>query len=214
MDLRLFYLILFICSSYIIGSIQFGIIISRILGKIDVREYGSGKTGTTNILRTLGVLPAVLVIMLDILKGAFPVIVANSFFDIALMPALGAFFVIVGHCWPIFSSFKGGRGVASAFGGFIVFAPYAALIILLLGILIILFTKYVSLASIVTVFLSSVTIIAMVFLEFLSYEVLFFAMPTALLIEINHLDNMNRLIHGTEAKFGQRVDIKNKNDKQ
>ena len=205
MDLRLFYLILFICSSYII---------SRILGKIDVREYGSGKTGTTNILRTLGVLPAVLVIMLDILKGAFPVIVANSFFDIALMPALGAFFVIVGHCWPIFSSFKGGRGVASAFGGFIVFAPYAALIILLLGILIILFTKYVSLASIVTVFLSSVTIIAMVFLEFLSYEVLFFAIPTALLIEINHLDNMNRLIHGTEAKFGQRVDIKNKNDKQ
>ena len=213
MNLELFYLILCMFSSYIIGSIQFGIIISRILGKIDVREYGSGKTGTTNILRTLGVLPAVLVIILDILKGAFPVIVASSFFDITLMPALCALFVIIGHCWPIFASFKGGRGVASAFGGFIVFAPFVALIILLLGILIIVFTKYVSLASIITVFLSSVTIIAMVFLEFLSYEVLFFAIPTALLIEINHLDNIKRLIRGTEAKFGQRVDIMNKNDK-
>ncbi|MDG1990208.1 MAG: glycerol-3-phosphate 1-O-acyltransferase PlsY [Dehalococcoidia bacterium] len=212
MNADLFYLILFMFSSYMIGSIQFGIIVSRILGKIDVREYGSGKTGTTNILRTLGVVPAILVIILDILKGAIPVVIANAFFDNELMTALGALCVIIGHCWPAFSSFKGGRGVASAFGVFIIFAPYVALIILFLGILIIIFTKYVSLASIITVFLSSVAIIFMVFLDYLSYEVLFFAVPTAILIEINHLDNMKRLIRGTESKFGQKVKIKKKND--
>ena len=196
----------FICLSYLLGSIPIGLIISMQFKGIDVRQYGSGKTGTTNILRTIGVLPAVLVIFLDILKGSIPIIISNIFFDEIVFGSLGALFVIVGHCWPIFASFKGGRGVASAFGGFVAIAPLPALIILCIGILIILFTKYVSLASITTVFISMLTVVILVLQNSLDSEILFFAIPAGFLIELNHLDNMKRLLDGNEAKFGNKVD--------
>jgi len=196
----------FICLSYLLGSIPIGLIISMQFKGIDVRQYGSGKTGTTNILRTIGVLPAVLVIFLDILKGSIPIIISNIFFDEIVFGSLGALFVIVGHCWPIFASFKGGRGVASAFGGFVAIAPLPALIILCIGILIILFTKYVSLASITTVFISMLTVAILVLQNSLDSEILFFAIPAGFLIELNHLDNMKRLLDGNEAKFGNKVD--------
>ena len=207
MDMYLFGLsCVFICLSYLLGSIPIGLLVSMQFKGIDVREYGSGKTGTTNILRTIGILPAVLVISLDILKGSIPIIISNIFFDEIIFGCLGSLFVIVGHCWPIFASFKGGRGVASAFGGFAMIAPLPALIILFIGILIILFTKYVSLASITTVFISMSTVIALVLQGYLDSEILFFAIPAGLLIELNHLDNMKRLFNGTEAKFGNKVD--------
>ncbi len=196
----------FICLSYLLGSIPIGLIISMQFKGIDVRQYGSGKTGTTNILRTIGVLPAILVIFLDILKGSIPIIISNIFFDEIVFGSLGSLFVIIGHCWPIFASFKGGRGVASAFGGFVAIAPLPALIILCIGILIILFTKYVSLASITTVFISMSTVVILVLQNSLDSEILFFAIPAGLLIELNHLDNMKRLLNGNEAKFGNKVD--------
>ncbi|MBI51830.1 MAG: hypothetical protein CL779_01250 [Chloroflexi bacterium] len=128
------------------------------------------------------------------------------FFDEIVFGSLGSLFVIIGHCWPIFASFKGGRGVASAFGGFVAIAPLPALIILCIGILIILFTKYVSLASITTVFISMSTVVILVLQNSLDSEILFFAIPAGLLIELNHLDNMKRLLNGNEAKFGNKVD--------
>lgn len=197
---------IFIGLSYLLGSIPIGLIVSIKFKGIDVREYGSGKTGTTNILRTIGVFPAVLVIILDILKGGIPIIISNIFFDELIFGTLGSLFVIIGHCWPVFASFKGGRGVASAFGGFVTIAPFPALTILCLGILIIFFTRYVSLASITTVFISMVTVTFLVLQDSLASEILLFAIPAGLLIEFNHFDNMKRLINGSEAKFGNSVD--------
>ncbi len=197
---------IFAFLSYLLGSIQIGLIVSMQFKGIDVRQYGSGKTGTTNILRTIGVLPAVLVISLDIIKGAIPIIVSNIFFDEVIFGAVGAMFVILGHCWPIFASFKGGRGVASAFGGFVVLAPLPALIIVCIGIAIIFFTRYVSLASITTVLISMSTVIFLVGQGSLAIEILLFAIPAGLLIEFNHIDNMKRLAKGTESKLGNKVD--------
>ena len=102
--------------------------------------------------------------------------------------------------------FKGGRGVASAFGGFVVLAPLPALIIVCIGIAIIFFTRYVSLASITTVLISMSTVIFLVGQGSLAIEILLFAIPAGLLIEFNHLDNMKRLAKGTESKLGNKVD--------
>ncbi|MFB0901222.1 MAG: glycerol-3-phosphate 1-O-acyltransferase PlsY [Dehalococcoidia bacterium] len=205
----IFQLVLSSIFFYLVGSIQFGIIISQLFRKIDIRNYGSGKTGTTNILRTLGIIPAMLVIFLDIFKGASPVLIGSIFFDDQSIIAINATFVVIGHCWPIFASFRGGRGVASAFGGFVSFIPIPAIFILIIGIIIIASTKYISLASIVTVLLSMICIIILIHFDYTSSALLLFAIPTGLLIEFNHIDNIKRLINGSESKLGQKINIEN-----
>ena len=135
-----FVLVAFI--GYLLGSIPFGLIISRRKAKIDIRQYGSGKTGGTNVLRTLGRKAFLLVATLDILKGMLAVaiaglIVSKDFMTIGNLGYLGPIFAqalaalaaIVGHIWPIFIKFKGGRGVATFFGGLIALYPVAGLLV-------------------------------------------------------------------------------------
>ncbi len=181
---------------YLIGSIQVPILAGKILKKIDIREYGSGNAGSTNVARVLGFKVAVVVFILDILKGVLPFLIAKHFLGIeyAIVTGVGA---VLGHDFPLFMKFKGGKGVAITLGLFIAYNPIAGLIALVIGILIIYITKYVSLASV------SVAFTALVFVwckNTDTVELLGLTFLISLLI-YQHRGNIKRLVKGEENKF-------------
>lgn len=187
---------------YILGSVQSGLLVGRALRGIDVREYGSGKTGFTNTLRTVGLGGALVVVALDILKGAAPVLIGRLVFDDPLAAALGGVTAVVGHTWPVFAGFRGGRGVATSFGAFAAVAPLAALLTLLIGGIVLGVTRYVSLMSI-TAMLAGLTLLSVfVIAGWTDPEYELFGVAVTLSVELNHLGNLKRLLRGTEPKIG------------
>jgi glycerol-3-phosphate acyltransferase PlsY len=187
---------------YLLGSIQPGLLVGRLHG-IDIREYGSGKTGFTNTLRSIGLGAALIVLAGDFAKGIVPVLVGRFVLDDPWAAAAGGAAAVVGHTWPVFAGFRGGRGVATAFGAFVVVAPLAALG-LIVGAAVILFaTRYVSLMSVVGVFAGFVILVWMVTQHLVEEAYLLFGVLAFLSIELNHVENMRRLLAGTEPKLGR-----------
>ena len=188
---------------YLVGSIQPGLLVGQIYRGVDVREYGSGKTGFTNTLRTLGLIPALIVVFGDIAKGVIPVLAGSLIADSAFAAALGGVGAVLGHTWPVFAGFRGGRGVATSFGAFLAMAPIPALAAILAGVAILAATRYVSLMSMVGVALGLATMIAFVATGRLAPEYLIFGVVVTASVEFNHLGNLRRLLRGTEPKLGQ-----------
>jgi glycerol-3-phosphate acyltransferase PlsY len=182
--------------AYLIGSIPFGLILTRAAGAGDVRQIGSGNIGATNVLRTGRKGLALATLVLDALKGAFPVWLAYRYFgpDMAVVAGLGA---VVGHCFPVWLKFQGGKGVATAAGVVLTLTPLAGLIALALFVVVALLTRYVSLASILGALAAGP--VAM-WLGHVQPGQLYLAL--ALLIVLKHAPNIRRLLTGTELKFG------------
>ncbi len=180
--------------SYLIGSIPFGVILTRMTGAGDLRSIGSGNIGATNVLRTGRKGLALATLVLDALKGALPVLVAGRFFgpDMAIVAGLGT---VLGHCFPIWLKFAGGKGVATAIGVVFMLTPFTGLIVLVLFILIVAITRYVSLASIIAALVSIPTAYL---LDRVQAAELYVAL--ALIIVLKHRTNLYRLITGTEPK--------------
>ena len=141
--------IMAIAAAYLLGSISFGYLAGKLLKGIDVRQYGSGNAGTTNIQRTLGTVPAVVVLFLDIGKGIAAVTIAKFLSDATFVHLLAGLAAVIGHNWPLFFTFRGGRGIATTIGVFSGLAPIVVLVAVLIGALIIAITRYVSLGSII-----------------------------------------------------------------
>ncbi len=137
-------LVLNVALGYLVGSLPWGLIVGYLWLRRDIRESGSGKTGTTNVLRTAGKIPAVLVMALDIAKGTIPAVVGRFVFDDNNVAAAGAGAAIVGHVWPVFAGFRGGRGVASAYGGILGLAPLLSLVFPVIGGALVVASRYVS----------------------------------------------------------------------
>jgi acyl phosphate:glycerol-3-phosphate acyltransferase len=188
---------------YVLGSIQPGLIVGRLWRGVDVREYGSGKTGFTNTLRTLGLVPALIVVAGDIGKGAIPVLIGHLVFDSSWAATLGGVGAVIGHTWPVFAGFRGGRGVATSFGAFLAMAPLAAIAAIVAGLVILGITRYVSLMSMIGVALGLAVMVLFVYLGRLSPEYLVFGVVVTASVELNHLSNLRRLLSGTEPKLGQ-----------
>ena len=140
---------LFLPVGYIFGSIPVGILVGKLKGLGDVRDYGSGSTGATNILRTLGIRWALFVGVSDLFKGALPVLLAVQLSIPDLAVALTGSGAVIGHIWPVFTSFRGGKGVATAFGVFVALFPPVALLVLFCSFLLLAAFRYVSLMSMV-----------------------------------------------------------------
>ncbi|MFC2002080.1 glycerol-3-phosphate 1-O-acyltransferase PlsY [Chloroflexota bacterium] len=207
---------------YLIGSIPFGLLIGRRSAKIDIRKIGSGKTGTTNVLRVAGKKAAALVLILDLSKGALAVIFAGLIFGGDYMvvgnqswwlvtggQVLAALAAIAGHNWPIFVKFKGGRGVATFFGGLIALCPPAALfggVVLILGAGL---TRYMSLGSIAGAVGSYAILVPLTIMYGFPIEYLAYALIGAIFIIVRHRDNISRLLSGTERKLGEKVEAGN-----
>jgi glycerol-3-phosphate acyltransferase PlsY len=182
--------------AYLIGSIPFGLILTRAGGAGDLRQIGSGNIGATNVLRTGRKWLALATLVLDALKGALPVWLAGRWFgpDMAVVAGLGA---VIGHCFPVWLKFQGGKGVATAAGVVLTLTPLAGLIALALFILIAFVTRYVSLASILAAVAAGP---AAFWLGHFQAGELYLAL--ALLIILKHAGNIRRLLAGTELKFG------------
>ena len=192
-------------AAYLVGSLSFAVIVSRVMGIADPRTYGSGNPGATNVLRSGNKVAAVLTLLLDALKGFVPVFLVQQFGGafglgegtVALV-ALAAF---LGHLWPLFFKFQGGKGVATAAGVLLAINPWLGLATLATWIIIAAFTRYSSLAALV----------AAVFAPF--YQVLIWgsgavAMAVFLmgaLLVWRHSANIQKLLKGTESKLGQKA---------
>lgn len=200
-------LIIAIILAYLIGSIPTSVWIGRIFYNIDVRKEGSGNAGATNTIRVLGYKAGIPVLLLDIFKGWFAVYISNFFWDGTLtFPDLIDFKIIlasaavVGHVFPIYVGFKGGKGIATLLGIGIALFPYGALIAVVIFAITLIITGYVSLSSIV----ASVTfpIVELFFLgntEYISLTIL--AIAVAVFVPLIHHKNIQRLLKGEESKF-------------
>jgi glycerol-3-phosphate acyltransferase PlsY len=198
--------------AYLIGSIPFGIIVTRIWRGIDIREHGSRNAGFTNVFRVIGPMPAIIVLILDITKGVTAVLLLPKIhFDAIWLSSidlkiLAAFFVILGHVFPIFAGFRGGKGIATGLGSLISIIPLEVSLALLIFILVVAITRYVSLGSLMA---TSFVLVALLFERYYLKQVV----PIQLVLMIvfltcfvffNHRGNIKRLLTGTENKFGQR----------
>ncbi len=186
--------------SYLLGSIPFGYILLRIFRGQDVRQTGSGNIGATNVARSSPAL-GIITLLLDALKGAAAVAVTRALFpDQMMLAAIAALFAIVGHAFPVWLRFRGGKGVATGLGSFLMLAPKIVLIALGIFVVMVLAFRYVSLASIVTVALFP--LIAWLLKEYGNTPVVlvFMAAASALIIA-KHGGNIRRLLAGTEPHF-------------
>ena len=190
--------------AYLLGSISVGIITSKLMGGPNLREVGSGNTGATNALRALGKKGGIIVFVGDILKALIASLIGNALCgqDGKLIAAV---FVIVGHVWPVFFGFKGGKGVSCVCGA--IHLPYnpEALVAYVIALAVIGFTKYVSLGSCCLV-LSFAILVTLH--EVLAGFACWYAIPWAFLIAAlviwRHKENISRLIKGTERKLGEK----------
>jgi glycerol-3-phosphate acyltransferase PlsY len=188
---------------YLLGSIPFGLVVGYLWLGRDIRASGSGKTGTTNVLRTAGKIPAGLVMLADIAKGAVPALIGRFVFDDEWVAATGAGAAVVGHVWPVFAGFRGGRGVATAFGGILGLSPLLALVFPLIGLALIIPTRYVSLMSVVGTPLSALVILVAAAAGWTSPAYAVYAAFAVAMIEFTHIPNIRRLLAGTEPRIGR-----------
>ena len=203
-------IILLVIISYILGSIPNALWIGKVFRGIDIREHGSKNTGSTNAARVLGGKLGILTLILDVSKGAIPLILAmflekdllkNSINSNTILILIGIW-SIIGHSFSIFLNFKGGKAVATTLGVFIVLVPKSILVAAIVFFIVFAIFRYVSLSSI----LSSVTLPIAIFLLEKNMAYTLFAILISILIILKHKDNIKRLLNGTETKFK----IKNK----
>ena len=181
---------------YLIGSIPFSYLIPKWIGKIDIRLHGSGNTGTTNVLRTLGMKVGVLAFVGDFIKGIVPSIIGLIWLG-ELGGIVGGTLAVLGHCFPVWLKFKGGKGVATSAGVLVVLVPDILLILLIGQFIIIALSKYMSLASILSAVL--LPIFAVLFSK--STEIIGFSIFLAAFVIYRHRSNLKRLLAGTETKL-------------
>jgi len=190
-------IILPIMIGYLIGSIPFGVIAGK-LRKIDIRKVGSGNIGATNIYRTFGTAPAIAVFILDLLKGALAVYIARAIFPTS--PAIivvSGIAAVIGHMYPVYIGFKGGKGSATGLGVLLGIAPDLFIIAMIYVAISIAVTRYVSVTSIGGVILLAVLMFT--FHKPVEYSIA--AIIVATLVIYKHLPNIKRLLSGTESKI-------------
>ena len=195
--------------AYLIGSVNFSIIISKKMAGFDVREKGSGNAGTTNMLRSVGKKAAAITLLCDVLKGVVAIgvaIIAGKFaanLDKALLVQIAAIAVVIGHTFPIFFQFKGGKGVATSLGVLLLVNWKIGLICLVFAVILIVLTRMVSLGSVGAAILYPV----LVMFIHTNYTVsegsnyLIFSIILAILVAFNHRTNIKRLMNGTENRI-------------
>ncbi|MFC1934511.1 glycerol-3-phosphate 1-O-acyltransferase PlsY [Chloroflexota bacterium] len=206
-----------VIMGYLLGSIPFGMLIGKRTANLDVRRHGSGKIGATNVLRVAGKKAAALVVGFDALKGALAVvfaglIIGNGYivmgdYGVGLLTAqcLAALAAMAGHNWSVFLRFKGGRGVATFFGGLIALCPVVALFggeVLIIGAGL---TRFASLGSIAGAIGAYTILVPLTIMNGFPTEYLIYALIGTITIIVMHRDNISRLIAGKERRLGEKA---------
>ena len=194
-------LALVLVGAYLLGSVPFAFLLARRLAGIDLRRIGSGNVGATNVMRTAGPRTAAAAVTLDVIKGAAVVMVVGRAVPGVVLPAAAGVAAVVGHIYPVWLRFKGGKGVATAFGVFGMLAPLGAVICFGFFVATVWATRYVSLGSIV----STLALGPVAYLTDAPIPVVVAALMTTCLVIDRHRPNLTRLQAGTESRIGQRV---------
>ncbi len=193
--------ILFLVLAYLFGSIPTGFLFFRMSEKKDIRGFGSQSTGATNVLRLKGWRYAIPVAALDVLKAVLPVWLALALFDDRRIALAAAFLVVLGHCFPIFIKFRGGKGVATAMGSYLVLAPLLFLLSLAAFVGVIAASRFVSLGSLSASLLFPI----LAFLLKGDKELALLGLALFAVIGLRHAGNIKRLLQGQERRFGQKI---------
>lgn len=196
--------------AYVLGSVPFGYLIVKERTGVDVRSVGSGNVGATNVLRVAGKLPAAGVLLMDMAKGCFPVLLGRVMGAPPWILAAIAFAAVVGHVFPVFLSFRGGKGVATALGAFIALAPTATVTSAAVFLFLVVWRRYVSLGSVVAV--GSFPVWAYMFgklgwmtMDWLPVSIA--GLATAVVVLIKHRTNLRRIRAGTESRIGENLEV-------
>lgn len=204
--MNLFELLGVVSVSYLIGAIPMGYIAGRVLRNIDIRDYGSGVIGATNVLRVLGKEAFVAVLVADALKGYVPVLTVWYLFHTHDLQVASGIAAVLGHDYPVYIGFRGGRGVATSFGVYAALAMPLFVALVALGIFIALTLRYMSVMSLVTVPLGALVLLLLALFhvndDFTYTKTIFGAFAT-FFVFLTHVPNIKRLIKGTEPKIGQ-----------
>lgn len=185
--------------AYLLGSVSTGVVVAKVLGLQDPRETGSKNPGATNLLRYGGKAAAALTLVGDILKGVIAILVARAVTDDAAILALVGLAVFIGHLWPVFFGFRGGKGVATALGVWLTLNPWVGLALIATWVAVAFLFRYSSLSALTTAVLAPLYVY--LFLPQPAYLVMMVAM-SALLV-FRHRANVARLLAGTETKIGK-----------
>jgi len=189
---------------YLLGSFPTGYVLVKAIRGIDIRNYGSGKTGGTNVARVLGYKALLPVAIGDLGKSLLAVLLVRWLFNDPTLDAIAGLFAVAGHNWPVYIGFRGGSGIGPSAAVMLLFSPPIAAILFLLFVLIVIGSRYVSLASV------TATIIGIALLIWTAIEgrtpppYLIFGIPAAILILIRHRGNIQRLLTGTERRIGEK----------
>ena len=200
------YLFLAVIVGYLLGSIPGGWIVGKGLKGVDVRKYGSGNIGMTNVLRVLGKKEALLVLLIDLGKGMAAIFIAgllSAKINPPLVKALAGIACISGHNWPIFLKFRGGKGVATSAGVFLLLTPLPLFFCVLTMVLVVALTRYVSVGSMTSAALLPFYIWVLMGKQSFLYIVL--GMVVAAIVILRHRSNLKRLLSGKENKLGMKI---------
>ena len=189
-------------AAYLIGSISWGYIFVNLTMGEDIRDFGSGRTGMSNILRTAGGKAAALVFVLDAGKGVLAALLARSVIGQGEAEVVAALFALCGHNWPVFLRFRGGRGILPGLGGLSVMAPWVAAIGAALFLVITLSSRYLSLGSIAGTLTVAAVSLALMILAGYSEVYTLYAFIGGAVIIWQHRDNIRRIANGTERRIG------------
>lgn len=210
--MNLLELAIVVVASYLVGAIPMGYIAGRVMKGIDIRDYGSGKIGATNVLRVLGYRPFIGVMVADALKGYIPVLVTWYVFnsgdiqDAHALQVASGISAVLGHDYPVYIGFRGGRGVAVSFGVYAALALPLAVGLIAVGIFIALAIRYMSVMSMITVPLGATVLLLLAIFhvddDFTYAKTIFGGFATFFVI-VTHIPNIRRLIKGTEPRIGE-----------
>jgi glycerol-3-phosphate acyltransferase PlsY len=189
----------FVVVAYLLGSVSFAVLLVRVATGTDIRASGSGNAGATNVLRAHGKKLALVVALLDVAKGAAAVALVRLVTADPFWAAAAGLAAVIGHVFPIFYGFRGGKGVATAVGAFLVLAPLALLCSLAVFVVVVALTKYVSLGSVIAMVLLP-PVAGLLFHA--PRPVVTAAAVVALVVVLKHLGNLKRLARGEERKLG------------
>lgn len=191
-----------ILASYLLGAIPFGLLFSRLFSDVDIRSVGSGNIGATNVLRAAGKKAAVLTLLADALKGLVPVLLAKSFFHDDTITVLCGMAAVLGHDFPVYLKFKGGKGVATSYGVVLAVSPWTGLICLLIWVLAAALWRYSSLAAL----LSFAGYLGIAFLVSSNSSKAYGSLALFIfgMIYYRHRENIKRLLEGIEPKIGKK----------
>ena len=188
--------------SYLLGSVPWGYILLKMRMGVDIRQYGSGRTGMSNVLRTAGGKVAALVLLLDVSKGVLPVFLARTIIGASEADVAAALLELIGHNWPVFLGFRGGRGIATGAGALTILAPISAAVGFLVFVLATFASRYVSLGSITGVVAASLAMLALDLLGYSPTPYTLYGFLGGGIIIWQHRDNIRRIREGNERRLG------------